>query len=83
MTPKRLEYLLNEVVLRGECADISSEELYEALRALAKSHVLERRIVAGVVRFVRIWPLLAFDNAETSQLADAIERGDWKPKEKP
>ena len=36
MTPERLEYLLNEVVLRGECADISRDELYEALRALAE-----------------------------------------------
>lgn len=37
MTPERLEYLLNEVVLRGECADISRDELYEALRALAEN----------------------------------------------
>ena len=48
MTPERLEYLLNEVVLRGECADISRDELYEALRALAERRELYEALVARI-----------------------------------
>ena len=44
MTPERLEYLLNEVVLQGECADISRDELYEALRALAENARLKTEL---------------------------------------
>lgn len=46
MTPERLDYLIKESVLRGECVNITRDELYEVLQGFAQHEEARAKMAA-------------------------------------